>query len=249
MYQNVYEGKQEVGYFQLDERGRMSPVAILFALQEIAIAHADSLGYTLSYLASVKRGWAVVNWHIRIHRIPQYKEALHLETWCSRCRRLQADRSFSVEDEKGDLVADAASRWVYMDFDARKLANITEDMVQQYVSDRGVAIEEEKFQMPKKEEGQKIAERDMEITRRDTDMNRHANNVKYLEWALDDIPSKVYNTTDIRDIRIVYRKECLEGDKVHRETYVKDIEEGKEFLTFLLDVEGHILAEVATIWK
>lgn len=249
MYQNVYEQEQKVGYFQLDERGRMSSVALLFALQEIAIAHADSLGYTLSYLASVKRGWAVVNWHIRIHQIPQYKDVLHLETWCSKCRRLQADRSFSVVDETGELVADAASRWVYMDFDARKPTNITGDMVQQYISDKEAIIPEEKFRMPKKEEGQKLVERDMEVTRRDTDTNRHANNVKYLEWALDDIPKEVYNSMDIQDIRIVYRKECLEGDIVHRETYVKEMEEGKEFLTFLLDAQGHTLAELATIWK
>ncbi len=249
MEENVYTQKQKVGYSALDERGRMSSVALLFALQEIAIAHADSLGYTLDYLEKEQKGWAVVNWHICVHKIPAYKDVLSLETWCSKCRRLQAERSFSVADESGVLVAEAVSRWVYMDLEERKPANITEHMVQQYVSARKSALPNERFQMPKKDLAQKIAERDMEITRRDTDMNGHANNVKYLEWALDDIPREVYRSREIRDIRIVYRKECLEGDVVHRETYVKDTAEGREFLTFLLNQEGHTLAELATVWQ
>lgn len=244
-----YEEDQKISYFQLDGRGRMSPAALLSALQEAAISHSDMLGYTPAYLIEQKRGWAVINWHIRIHRMPVHPETIHLETWSNRCRKMQAERGFFLYDQEGNRLMEVMSRWVYMDIEKRKPANIPESMIEAYGDKQPPAMENEKFLMPKAPEEGACIQSQVCVTRRDTDTNGHANNVKYLEWAMDDVPDEIYDEMDVKDIRIVYRKECRRGDTVNLKTFLQDVPEGKETLTFLLDAEGKNIAEVAVIWK
>ena len=46
--------------------------------------------------------------------------------------------------------------------------------------------------------GRLICTRDFVVTRRDTDTNGHANNVKYLEWVMDDIPDAIYEDMTLK---------------------------------------------------
>ena len=101
--------------------------------------------------------------------------------------------------------------------------------------------------MPKEPEGELIAERTVTVTRRDTDTNNHANNVKYLEWVMDDIPDEIYVDMRLKDIRIVYRKECMRGDMINVKTYVRDTEIGKIVDSFLYEGET-VVAQVITLW-
>ena len=102
--------------------------------------------------------------------------------------------------------------------------------------------------MPKEPEGELIAKRDVTVTRRDTDTNTHANNVKYLEWVMDDIPDESYVDMRLKDIRIVYRKECMRGDVINVKTYARDTETGKTVDSFLY--EGNMgVAQVITEWE
>ncbi len=58
-------------FFEVDNNLFLTPSALVFHLQDTAIRHSASLGYTLDYMAEHHRGWAVVNWHIIIDHICQ----------------------------------------------------------------------------------------------------------------------------------------------------------------------------------
>ena len=57
----------------------------------------------------------------------------------------------------------------------------------------------------------------------------------------------IYEDMTLKDIRIVYRKECLRGDTVTIKTYLQDTENGKEIESFLYEGET-IVAQVITLW-
>lgn len=249
MVEKGYEEDLKTSYFQMDGKGRMSPAALLSILQEAAISHSDCLGYTPSYLMEQEKGWAVINWHIQIHRMPVHPENYHLETWSCRCRKMQAERGFYLYDSRGDRLMEVMSRWVYMDTARRRPANVPESMIEAYGDKQMPAIENEKFQMPAEPEEGTPIQSFVRVTRRDTDTNGHANNVKYLEWAMDDVPDEIYETMEAKDIRIVYRKECRRGDLVELRTYVLERPEGKETRTFLLDEAGKTIAEAVVLWN
>lgn len=249
MEQVGYEESLKISYFQIDANRTMTPAALFSDLQEVAINHSDSLGYSVEYMAEIQSGWAVINWHLEVERMPKLGEKIKIQTWCEKCRRMQAIRCFHVLDEKKEIIIKGISRWIFMDLQKRKPANIPDEMVLRYHSGQESSIPGEKFLMPKEGEGDVAAIRSLIITRRDTDTNGHANNVKYLEWAMDDVPDEIYDNMHLVDVRIVYRKECIRGDEVGVKTYVRVIEGGKEVLTFITDKEQTILAEVATLWR
>lgn len=249
MERRWYEEKQKVSYFQVDANGRIFPSALLSDLQEIAITHSDTLGYTVEYLTEQQRGWAVLNWHLEINRMPKLRENIIIQTWSEKCRRMQAIRSYFVLDEKGEILIKGISRWIFMDLEKRKPTNISEEMIQSYYSGRESAIPGEKFFMPKQAADGEAAVRPLLITRRDTDTNGHANNVKYLEWAMDEVPDEIYEKLTLADVRIVYRKECMRGEEVLLKTYLSGENGVHEVLTFITDRSHTVLAEVATLWR
>ena len=60
-----------------------------------------------------------------------------------------------------------------------------------------------------------IIEGPKQVARRaDMDMNGHINNVTYLAWALETVPSDVYAGMSLSEVEIDYKSECLAGQTV-----------------------------------
>lgn len=248
MERQGYQQTVKIRYDQVDSNARMSAAALLAALQDAAISHSDALGYSLAYMAEHQWGWAVIHWHIRIYRMPMHLETVCMETWSNKCRKMQAERSYFLFDGAGEKMVDAISRWIFMDVRTRKPTNVPEHMIQRYGSNQIPAIEGETFQMPTRPKEAPVAAQTLTVARRDTDTNGHANNVKYLEWVLEDIPDDIYEHMDIQDMRLVYRKECRRGDTLQTQTYVMDTPEGTQTVTFLTDAADTVLAEIVLLW-
>lgn len=242
-----FQKEMRVSYPQVDGAQCMTPTALLSVLEETAIEHSDSLGYTIDYMQERGWFWSVVNWHLQIHRIPRYGEKIILQTWNDKFSRFQANRSFSVTNAAGERLLDGMSRWIFMDAEKRKPANVPPEMAESYHSGRAAAIPDEKFFMPKEPHGALFSTRELTVTRRDTDTNGHANNVKYLEWVMDEIPDEIYDDMALREIRIVYRKECRRGETVTVQTYLSDMPAGKCAEAFLY-AGGALIAQVITLW-
>ena len=247
-----YEETVTIGYFECDGNLDLNPSALVVHLQDTAIRHSDSLGYTLEYMAGWRRGWALVNWHIEILRMPKCGEVLRFATWSDKCRRMQAERCYLVYGESDEIVIRTASRWVFMDLENRRPTEITEEMEQKYGSANQPAIPNEKYQFPKQKEESAFQLRTFTVTRRDTDNNGHANNVKYIEWAMDDIPDSVYDDFTMDDLKVVYRKECYKGDEVVSRCFVEELSEGSiQVISYFAcpTDEKLVYAQVASIWR
>lgn len=249
---NPYEETVTIGYFEADASLRLNPSALVVHLQDIAIRHSDSLGYTLEYMAAWRRGWALLNWHIIILRTPKCGETLRIATWSDKCKRLRAERGYLVYDEEGEAVIRASSRWAFMDLERRCPTDVPEEMEKKYGSANQPAIPNEKYQFPKEKPGANCQCRDFIVTRRDTDNNGHTNNVKYIEWAMDDVPDDVYNAMIMEDLKVVYRKECYKGDPVLSKCVLEKNEDGSVTVISRFvcpSDEKQVYAQVASIWR
>lgn len=247
----AYEETINIGYFESDSRLYLNPSALVVHLQDTAIRHSDSLGYTLDVMAEKKQGWALINWHIVINRTPKCGEILKIATWSDKCRRMQAERSFFIYDEKGEIVIRVASRWVFMDLENRCPTQISNEMEQKYGSAASPAIVGERYTFPRQKSNE-CQSRVFTVTRRDTDNNGHTNNVKYIEWAMDDVPDEIYDTMEMVDLKVIYRKECIKGTEILSHCYVESLENGESQVISLLISpydEKLVYAQVASLWK
>ena len=100
-----FEVSYTIGYFEVDGDLFLTPSSLAVYLQDAAILHSDSIGYTIDYFNNEKKGWVIINWHIDIIRMPQKGETIRVCTWSDECKRMQAERSFVVYDENEIPVA------------------------------------------------------------------------------------------------------------------------------------------------
>ena len=68
--------------------------------------------------------------------MPKYNETITLQTWSDKFARFQANRSFFLFDENGNKLLDGISRWIFMDSEKRKPANVPADMVENIIQGR-----------------------------------------------------------------------------------------------------------------
>jgi len=57
-------------------------------------------------------------------------------------------------------------------------------------------------------------EKRFQVRFRDLDLNRHANNVSYIEWTLETVPEMLWQKSRIAELEIEYLAESVLGDTV-----------------------------------
>jgi len=145
---NSYEKTIDISYNDINNRFMLTKARLADMLQEMAIEHSDSLGYSTESLLEQERGWIITNWHIIMDRTPVKDEKIKVTTWSEGMKRLMATRGFVAEDENGCRVMRAASRWMFMDLKDRKPTVVPKEMEEKYYSGIAPAIEDEKYRMP-----------------------------------------------------------------------------------------------------
>ena len=57
----------------------------------------------------------------------------------------------------------------------------------------------------------------------DLDVNCHVNNVTYIRWAIDALGSDFMDQAKLTELKVNFKREVFEGEKVIVETYKKEI--------------------------
>ncbi|MGI6256952.1 MAG: acyl-[acyl-carrier-protein] thioesterase [Anaerovoracaceae bacterium] len=250
---NAFACNVRIGYSDLDDKTTLRPSKLVGILQNAAISHSNTAGYDLNWFLENGRGWALLLWHIRIARLPGEGEELEISTWAKPYKRAQANRDFLMRDSSGEEVCYASSRWVLLDTHTRRPIKFKEEFFASYLYASPRDFREENFQMPGGDEEKiLLSQRQIRVTRRDTDFNGHANNVAYVDWSLDDVPHEIYEGYRITDIRVEYKKECLPGALVESHCYVRDLaSDRKEILSIFTNAAAGepVHGMVSTIWQ
>ena len=102
----------------LTRRIRLS--TLFSKLQEAAIAHTIELGVTRE--RTLDRGllWTVTQYRLNVQRLPEYDSLVTLLSWPGKTMHLYFPRYFRLQDEKGQVLADAVSLWVLLGVATRR---------------------------------------------------------------------------------------------------------------------------------
>ena len=226
---NCYSHNYLVTYSEITPKGRLKPSMVVNYFQNLAVLHSDNAGYTLKWLRERHWGWILTGWHIRFGDLPSEGTNVTAETWTSPYRRSQADRDFVLKGEDGEVYAYASSRWFLMDTTKRRPVKLDKEFFAAYTFENGRSVAEENYKFEFPDDAPEIAVFSIPVMRRDTDTNRHANNAVYIDWAMDGVPDEIYDSRDLTELTVLYKKECRLGDQVRGRLY----EHGDEVLCIL----------------
>jgi acyl-ACP thioesterase len=243
----LYKKPIAVRSYEVDLHGVVRPASLLNYMMEAAGDHARTLGISVRDLIPRGLTWVLSRTHLKISRPAAAREELLVQTWLSTRKGRFACREFEITGHDGRPVAGATCSFAVIDLESRKPI-VIDDRLPMYPLLHGRAIADDFASLPR------LSGFDSEILfrvgRSDLDVNRHANNVCYLGWALETVPDTVAEDFLPVDLEIAYRAEVFLGETVVSRSKRVDGEAGPVFHHQLVRVEDNMeLTRLVTRWR
>ena len=193
----------------------LKPGAFMDLAQEIAYVSATSLGFGYEDLQRYGTAWVLSRMHIEFPAMPVWRDEVELQTWHKGFEGPFYVRDFWMLGADGQPAVLATSSWLIIDMESRRLLR-REHLADKLPLDTQCsdsAIDEPcgKVQMPG-EGMEEIAEHVVAYS--DVDFVGHANNAKYVVWAMDCLDFETLRNRRVRSLRINFNKELLPGETV-----------------------------------
>jgi medium-chain acyl-[acyl-carrier-protein] hydrolase len=247
MIENYFDKQFELRYFEMNEFGIASPTTILTLLEETAADHCDSINYSLYQLEEQNIGWVLISGVMQMDRYPSYKENITIRTWLSQYSTIRGYRENIIYDEQNDIIGRARGLWVFFDIDKRRPVQIFDDIMEKWsicnvesidynISKKIKAVDNSDYQSKFK------------VNRYDTDMNKHVNNIRYLQWVIESVPEEIVDNYYLHSIDGRFIAEAHYGQTVISLT--KNDTKDKSFI-HSIKIEGvdKVCATAKSTWK
>ena len=211
--------------YDTDASGRLKPASFMNLAQEAAGQHAVYLGFGYDDLIATNTAWILSRVHIRFVDTPMWKDDVVLTTWHKGLNRLFFVRDFRLTDKEGRTRVEATTSWLVMNLETRRLVRDPQLREGSECLEDVIATPAGKVQMPKDVEPQLIFEHLVAYS--DIDVNGHANNAMYMQWAMDAVDYDIASTRPVKEVTINFNHETKAGDVVALYKSIIKTEDGR----------------------
>ena len=149
---------------------------------------------------------------MQINSIPRWPEDVNVETWSRGIGKLTAYRDYIIWDCRSKEAAKGTATWVVVDTEKRKIQRL-EELSAKWPSNSdksAIGKSADKVQ----ELRDHVAGKYFAVKYSDLDVNRHVNNVKYIEWIMDGYTMDFIESKEIKKFEINFIGETNYGDDV-----------------------------------
>lgn len=211
--------------YDTDASGRLKPASFMNLAQEAAGQHAVYLGFGYDDLIATNTAWILSRVHIRLVDTPMWKDDVVLTTWHKGLNRLFFVRDFRLTDKEGRTRVEATTSWLVMNLETRRLVRDPQLREGSECLEDVIATPAGKVQMPKDVEPQLMFEHLVAYS--DIDVNGHANNAMYMQWAMDAVDYDIASTRPVKEVTINFNHETKAGDVVALYKSIIKTEDGR----------------------
>lgn len=209
-----YSEQHRVVYYDTDLTGRLNVGKLGDILMLVSNDQSNDLGVSLQNMKKAGLGWVVTQHVLTVDRMPRVGEELTITTQATSYNRYFCYRDFFVQDQSGKQVAKMHSVFVMMDLKQRKMVRLVDEFINPYSADYTTKIE--RLPQPQMQgEVTEHNERTYRVRYTDIDINRHVNNIHYIDWMVDALDKDFLSQHDLVSLNIVYKKEVAYGDTIH----------------------------------
>lgn len=224
--------------------GLARPTALGDWLQEAAGNHATALGWAVDQLGDRGLTWVLSRLHVRVARLPRWRDEVCVSTWPAGAARAYALREFRVSAADGGELAVGTSGWLLVNLESRRPVRPPEGIHEMARHTPGRLLDDPFEKLP--ELAAAGHERAFDVRFADLDLNRHVNNVVVIGWALEALPHEVLAGRRLAELEIEFRAESLLGDRVVAQTQLAG--DGSFLHRVVRPADGRELARARTSW-
>ena len=207
----VYTMEASVHFNDVNIENQLTMKGALRLMQEASNCHSNQVGYGLNQIPQTGYSWVLHQQRCHMYQRPGWGTKLTIRTWSRGAEGLICLRDFEMLDEQGNKVAVATTSWLLIDARSQKMLKVPAGMMDEYGTVEDAVFDEPMKRLKMLTDAPKTWE--YTILKRDIDINRHVNNLCYLDYAVESLPAGV-EVVDFNDVTIMYKKAALLGDSI-----------------------------------
>lgn len=219
---NIFEYNTIVQYNDVNESNELSKKGLIRMLLEVASLHSDYAGYGLNQISETHLSWIILNWKVQSFIKPRWNSKLHIKTWARSFSKITSMRDFEVYDENNKLVAIASSKWALINSETHAFEKITTKILEAYGNGLEKSVFDNQVNDKEPSPDNSLFKYEYHVRRRDLDTNHHVDNLYYIDYAYDALPSKFWNK-NFENIEIIYKKQIVFGDIIKCFYYYNEV--------------------------
>lgn len=193
-----------------DVTGNVKPRRIMEFMQDVATSHADILGIGWDSMNANGLFWVLSKVKIAFKKpLTRSVREFKLYTWPVASKHLYAERRFKAVNGQGETLFCASTLWMIVERDSRRI--VSRETLAKYYDfdfDSAECDCDNSFDRIRRDETYVLAYVS-KIRRTDLDVNKHVNNTRYVDYALDVLSE----TDNIAELEIVYHRELTLNDE------------------------------------
>lgn len=236
-----YTKTYQIKSYECDETFHLRLMSLFNFFQDIADMHAEEMGVGYTFCERRKIGWVGANYHVRIYRMPIWREQVVLSTWPSATTVVSGIRDFQMTDESGTVLVKASSQWVLVDIEKMRPVPVKKHLPDyEVIDERAVETAFPKWASV----NQADLTCQISVLHDHIDFNKHVNNANYPVWAMDSLPESFLQTHRLSQLEVAFKKPALLGDVITVSTRIDGAETSHDL------TKGDVLsASVRCTWK
>lgn len=243
----IFEKTFSVSYHELDSHGNLRLLTVLNYLQDVAGAHAASLGVSVADLRPRGLTWVLSRIHLHVERYPRAEEIVVVRTWPATREGIFTCREFELFDSFGACVARASTSWALLKIASRRPVRL-EDHLPPYPLVPRRAVDDDFIPLPPVP-AEATAEMGFRVLRSDLDINHHVNNTVFAGWAVEAVPDRIADKV-LTELEVSFRAEALYGDSIVSRCLIVAEDGAPCCLHQIVNSrDGKELARLRTRWK
>ncbi len=208
---SVFSKNWEINFTQCMSNGYLKHPDLCNILQLTAAAHSEIGGISFSDMQEFNQAWVLSRIRVEITELPKWKDTVTVKTWINSLENSRSVRALEMY-VNGKKMVGCETFWVVFNTKTRRPEALSLPFEHFELFPNRKATQKSFSKIYLKNETEMVFEKTVALS--DLDIVNHVNNVKYLEWCLDFVDTKLILNQKIESFEMNFLKELTLKDNV-----------------------------------
>lgn len=209
-FTSLYEEEHYITFLHCTPNGFLKYTDLCNILQLTAGSHAELGGLSYADTQFFNQVWVLSRMQVDITELPKWQDKVVVKTWIKSLEYYQSIRCLEMY-LNGKKIVGCETSWVIINTNTRRPENLAVPYQHfDFLPIDATSTGTYKISIPNNVH--KIADKTVKLS--DLDIVNHANNVKYLEWCLDEVAPEIVLDQQIKSFGINFLQEVNLQDQI-----------------------------------
>ena len=210
-FTSIFSKDWEINFTQCTPNGYLKYTDLCNLLQLTAAAHSEIGGISFSDMQEFDQAWVLSRMRVEITELPKWKDTVTVKTWINTLENSRSIRALELYVNGIKLVG-SETFWAVFNTKTRRPEQLALPHSHFELFPENKATIESFTKINVHGDTELVCQKTVVLS--DLDIVNHVNNVKYLEWCLDFVPTKLILNQKIANFEMNFMKELSLNDSV-----------------------------------